>query len=109
MYVRKILLDSLQDVNIQLAVHLWRQAGLYTHLGGAKACRLFCPSHYFFGWQKVALFFAEIPAESTKAALLDADICKVDIPVYDVGDNVAHGLSPELVRHRHDKVHFKPS
>ena len=81
MYVWQFFLNSLADIDVNVSIHLGWEAGLYAYFGGAKACSFLCPSHNLFGWKKVAFFLAKVPTKSAKAALLDANICKINVPV----------------------------
>src|SRR5690606_32109045 len=105
--VWKMLLDRPADVRVKVAIHFWRQPCLNTHFGRAKCRRFLCPSNNLFCWQKVSFLFPKVPAESAKAALLYADVCKVDVSVNNVCYIVSNRPAPELVGNSHYKVHFK--
>ena len=46
-------------------------------------CFLSSPN-YFFYWEEITFFFPEISAECTKATLFYADICEIDVSVYNI-------------------------
>src|SRR5919198_2813788 len=106
-YVWQFFFNCLADVDIYMPVHLGRKASLYAHLRRTKACSFLCPSHNLFSWKEVAFLFAKIPTKSAKAAVLDANVCKVNVPVDYVCCIIAHSPFAELVCHHHCKVHFK--
>jgi len=63
-------------------------------------------SNYFFYWEEITCFFPEISAERTKATLLYADICEIDVSVYNISDNISYSSYSKFVSYGTDKFKF---
>ena len=98
-HLRQGFLDGGAEADVQIALHLGRQAGLDAYLGGAVIPRFLGAADDFLDGEVVALLFAEIAAEGAEAATLDADIGEIDVAVDDVGGDVAHGAAAQFVGH----------
>ncbi len=106
-HVRVLLLDGLQQVNVEVAVHVRRQSCLDAYLCRTKACRFPGPPHNLLGGKEVAFLLPKVPAESAKSALLYADVGEIDVPVHHVCNDIANRPAPQLVSHQHKEVHLK--
>jgi len=67
---------------------------------------LLCSPNYFFYWEEITFFFPEISAECTKATLLYADICEIDVSVYNIRDNISYSSFSKFVSYGANKFKF---
>src|SRR5918911_2092973 len=106
-YIGQFFLNSLADVDVYVSIHLGRKTSLYAHFCGAKACSFLRSSHNLFSRKKVAFLFTKVSTKSAKAALLDTDICKINVPVDYICCKISNSPFAELICHHHCKIHFK--
>ena len=96
-HFRQFRFEGRAEFYVKIALHLRRQAGLDANLGSPVVPGFLGPAHDFIERQEVALLLAKVPAESAKAAALNADIGKVDVAVDHIGDQIAGGAAAQLV------------
>src|SRR5574340_1383790 len=106
--VADLALNCPADVRVCACVHVWGKSCLNTDLCCAKCSRLLCTSYYFIYWQKVSFLFTKIPAKCAKAALLYADIGKIDVSINYVCYDVSNSSFSELVCNHSYQVKVKP-
>jgi len=63
-------------------------------------------SNYFFYWEEIAFLFPEIPAECTKATLFYADICEIDVSVYNICYNISYSSFSKFISYGANKLKF---
>src|SRR3990172_1903737 len=106
---RQLPLERADEVHVEPAIELRREPRLDTDLGGPQLPRLpRAPDHLLDG-EEVPLLLAVVPAEGAERAVLDADVREVDVPVHDVGDDLAHLPPPELVGDAGEGLKLSPA
>jgi len=68
--------------------------------------RLLGSPNYFFYWEEITFLFPEIPAECTKATLFYADICEIDVSVYNICNNISYSSFSKFVSYGANKFKF---
>ena len=97
-------LNGARQFDVEITRHIRRQAGLHANLGRAHVHRFLHAPDNFVHRQKVSLLAPIRAAERAKAAMLHADVRKVDIPIDDVGDNIADLSAAQFVGGRNGGV-----
>src|SRR5256885_6264693 len=75
---------------------MW-QSALDAHFSSAAFPCLDRLLSHLFEWDEIGVGFTRTSAERAKFAADEADICKVDIAIYDVGYDLPHQLPPQFV------------
>src|SRR5487761_2411935 len=105
--VTYLSLDGPADIFVCIFVHVWGKTCLDADLCCTKCLCLLCTPYYFVCRQKISFLLAKIPAKCTKAALLYADICKVDVSIDYVCYNIANTPFSKLVCNHPHKMKVK--
>src|ERR671916_51159 len=108
-YIWQIFLNCLANIDIEMSIHLRRQASLNTYLCRPKACSFLRPPHNLLSRKKVSLLFTKISTKRTKTTLLDAYVCKVDVPVDHICCIITQSPFAEFICHHYREVHLKAS
>src|SRR5262249_53421802 len=102
----KILFHGSGELDVEVAVHVGRQAGLNADFGCAH-CRSFSDSSQnLIQWKQISLFASVCTAERAKPTMLHADIREVDIPIDDVRNNFTDLTPPQFVSGGDGRLEF---
>src|SRR6185437_3803315 len=94
---RQSRFDGAQELHVVIAVEILRKAALNAHFGGAAPHGLHGFGDQRFIGVEIGVGGIGSAAESAKCAAYDANIGKIQITIYDVGDFIAHGAPSKLV------------
>jgi hypothetical protein len=108
-HVRQRFLNGSAKPDVQIPLHLRRQTSL-----DADFCRAVVPSllgspNYFLDWEIVALFFAEVAAESAEPTTLDANVGEIYVSIYYVSYDISDRAPPQFIGHQHNGVVLRTS
>src|SRR5882724_2085682 len=98
MHLGNRALDEPQEVAIEKAVEVSRQPALDTDFRGAAVPGFAGPAPHFVERKRIGIGSAGAAAKSAKTATHEAYIREIDVAIDDVGDRIADGFSPQLVR-----------
>src|SRR6185503_14251528 len=94
MHARHGCLHGPQNISVIVRIKAAWQAALNAYLGGTDLRGVHRLARNFFRSVEVDVFLARAPAESAELAANEANVGEVDVPVYDVGNEVANQLRP---------------
>ena len=92
------ILHGAKNVAVVELGKIARQAALYADLGGAQIPGFDSLSRHVIQTMEVSVAFPRPAAERTELASHETDVRKIDVPVHNIGDDVAREFRPEHVR-----------
>ncbi len=98
------LLHGSQNVSIEKPLEVSRQPTLNANLGRALFPCLARLPRDIVGRKGVRIGGAGPSPKPAEAAPDETHIREVDVPVYDVGDRLAHGFAPQRIGHRNQSI-----
>src|SRR5690348_465024 len=107
MHCRKGVFDGAQEVTVEKAIEVARQAALDAHFGGAAIPRLLSAANDLFERKRVSVGGLRTTAKSAEAATHKTDVGEIDVAVDDVSDRFAHGLPTQMVRDDHEGLQIR--
>jgi hypothetical protein len=90
-------LDGLQDFNVRVAVNRWVKAAEKSDFGSTDLPRFYSSFDDLIDRQKVGRRIVLSYTESAKTARPYADVCKVDVSIYDVAYVFADAPLPDRI------------
>src|SRR5262249_17321199 len=90
--------DGAQQVAVEEAVEIARQAALNANFGGATIPGFLRAAHDFVERKRVGVGGLRSAAESAETAADKADVGEVDVAVDDVGDAFTDGFAAQMIR-----------
>src|SRR3977135_4638462 len=89
-------LDGAKQLGVIAALQVFWKPALNAHLGRAALDRFHRLRHERFRGMKIGVRRVRPAAESTKTSADDANVGKVQVPVYDVGNAIADRAAAKL-------------
>src|SRR5215471_20585121 len=93
----KVLFHGGRELDVEVSIHVGRQAGLNANFGRAHFNGLAHATKNLIQWKQVSLFAAIGAAECAKPAMLHADVREVDIAIDHIRNNFSDLTPPQFV------------
>src|SRR5262245_16861295 len=93
----EVLFHGSREFDVEVAVHIGRQAGLNADFGRTHFRGFADASKNLIQWKQISLSASVRPAERAKPTMLHADIREVDVPIDDVRNNFSDLTPPQFV------------